>query len=358
MRQMTNRERILAVVHGLELDRVPFVMYDGMVPKEDAWALLGRENLGLMRWSSVHRVEHPNCSSKDTPFERAGTQGVRTILHTPAGDLTQVRVRNPGHEVWRTTERFVKEPADYAPLMAYFRDAVVVEDVAHFRRDQELCGDAGVPLVALARTPFQQLWIEWVDIQNLCYHMADRPDLVIECMELIGGVIRRICEVARKAPLDFVDFPDNITAPVIGEANFRRWSVPLYNEMAGMLADRDVPVFVHMDGDLRPLWPAIGESGVRGFDSLSPPPDNDTGPGRAHEMWPEMRLFVNFPSSVHLAAPERVYARACELLDEAGHSGRLQIQISEDVPPGTWRRNFPQIVRAIEEFGPPASPRG
>lgn len=44
-----------------------------------------------------------------------------------------------------------------------------------------------------------------------------------------------------------------------------------------------MPVFVHVDGDLRPLWKAIGESRVGGFDSLSlslsPPPDNDTGPG-------------------------------------------------------------------------------
>jgi len=172
-------------------------------------------------------------------------------------------------------------------------------------------------------------------------------------MELMGGVVRRICEVVRRTPVDFVDFPDNITAPVIGPANFRRWCVPLYDEMAAMLADRDVPVFVHMDGYLAPLYEAIGGSGVRGLDSLSPPPDNDTGPGRAHAMWPEMRLFVNFPSSVHLTPAERVYQGACQLLDEAGHSGRLQIQISEDVPPDAWRRSFPEIARACQEFGPP-----
>ncbi len=82
-----------------------------------------------MRWSGVHRVEHPNCSTEETPFERDGSPGVRTVLHTPAGDLHQERLRNPGGNVWRTTERYVKEPADYEPLMAYFRDAVVVEDL-------------------------------------------------------------------------------------------------------------------------------------------------------------------------------------------------------------------------------------
>jgi len=258
--------------------------------------------------------------------------------------------------VWRTTVRYVKKPADYEPLMAYLRDAVVLDHTEPLLRDRCELGEDGVPLVALARTPFQQLWIEWVDIRDLCYHLADAPDILQECMELMGGVVRRIGEVACRAPadlVDFVDFPDNITAPVIGEANLRRWCAPFYNEMAQMLAERGVPVFVPMDGSLAPLYEAIGGSGVRGLDSLSPPPDNDTGPGRAHAMWPEMRLFVSFPSSVHLAPAERVYQRACELLEKAGHSGRLQIQVSEDVPPGAWRRSYPQVARACEEFGQP-----
>jgi hypothetical protein len=108
-----------------------------------------------------------------------------------------------------------------------------------------------------------------------------------------------------------------------------------------------------MDGDLKPLWKLIGESGVRGIDSLSPPPDNDTSPGQAHAMGPEMRLCPNFASSVHLAEPEAIYATVQKILNEAGHSGRLWIQISENVPPGVWRKSFPQIQRAIQEFGKP-----
>ena len=42
-----------------------------------------------------------------------------------------------------------------------------------------------------------------------------------------------------------------------------------------------------------------------------------------------------------------------EMLAQAGHSGRLQIQISENVPPGRWRVSFPQIVAAIADVGPP-----
>jgi hypothetical protein len=63
-----------------------------------------------------------------------------------------------------------------------------------------------------------------------------------------------------------------------------------------------------------------------------------------------MRVCINFPSSVHLAPPEKVYAQTMEILEQGGNSGRLQIQISENVPPGAWVRTFPQIVQAINDF--------
>jgi hypothetical protein len=120
-----------------------------------------------------------------------------------------------------------------------------------------------------------------------------------------------------------------------------------------MLAERHVPIFVHMDGDLKPLWSAIGGSAVSGLDSLSPPPDNDTSAGAAATMWPRMRIFLNFPSSVHVMDSQTIYRTTCEILEQAGHSGRLSIQISENVPPGVWRKSFPPIIHAIEEFGAP-----
>jgi uncharacterized membrane protein len=66
-----------------------------------------------------------------------------------------------------------------------------------------------------------------------------------------------------------------------------------------------------------------------------------------------MRVAINFPSSVHLRTPKQVYAAAREILEQGGRSGRLQIQISENMPPGAWRRSFPEIARAVEDFGQP-----
>jgi hypothetical protein len=351
---MTMRERILAVLHGREVDRVPFVQYEGTGgPTEEIWSAVGRQNMGILRWSAVHRAEHPDCRWTSRRTERNGLRGVLNTLTTPAGELTEEKLCQPSLGAEATRKHFVTRPEDYCVLAAYLRDTVICEDTARFLADDEHVGQDGLAHVSVDRTPFQQLWIQWVSIEDLSLHLVDCPEPVEECIELMARNLRAQFEIVRRAPVPYVVFPDNITAPVIGERYFRRHCVPFYDELAGMLAERDVPVFVHMDGHLKPLWRAIGGSGVRGIDSLSPPPDNDTSVAQALSMWPQMRLFVNFPSSVHVAPPEKVYARAQQILTEGGNSGRIQIQVSEDVPPGVWRTSFPQIIRAIRDFRVP-----
>jgi len=355
---MTMRERILAVIRGHECDRVPFVQYSGLAaPDEDIWSQLGGDSMGVIRWSAVHRLESPNCDFVHVPFERNGRRGERTTLVTPVGTLTEEKIFEPTFGTAARSKHFLTTPDDYRVLRAYLEDLVVLDDVDHYRRDLRMAGDDGVPMVAVNRTPYQQMWIQWVCLEDFCIHRAEHPDIVEECMSLLGDIQRRTFDVLLKAldavDIPFVDVPDNITAPPIGLDNFRRYCVPYYDELADMLSDRGIPVFVHMDGDLMPLRDAIRESKIGGLDSFSPWPDNDTRPGEAASMWPDMRLFMNYPSSVHLWEPAEIYEHTLGILNEIGHTGRLQLQVSENVPPHRWRVSFPEIVRAIDDFGKP-----
>ena len=117
-----------------------------------------------------------------------------------------------------------------------------------------------------------------------------------------------------------------------------------------MLEESGRPVFVHMDGDLKALWGSISTSGVRGLDSFSPAPDNDTSVADAVRLWPEMRLFMNFPSSIHLKSREEIMTTTKEILEIAAGTGRLQIQLSENVPYGVWRNSLPAIADALNDY--------
>lgn len=355
----TMRERMLAVIRGQSLDRVPFVQYDNIAaPNYEVWARIGRNQMGILRWCSAHRFEHPHCRFEQEEAVFDGRRGWRNILITPLGNLVEERVYIPSMgKVQGFRKRYVQTLDDYRLLMAYLRDIIVVEDTNAIEQAHADFGDDGLPHVSLGRTPFQQLWIQWVSLMDLSLHLLDAPDVVEECMALLGQIQLRAAEVAFRAAdkvlIPYIVIADNITAPLIGTDRFRRYCLPYYRAIADRMAEKRIPLFVHMDGDLKPLWGMIGESGVRGLDSLSPPPDNDTSVAEAARMWPEMRLCVNFPSSVHLAADDTIYRQAWELLVQGGHTGRLWIQISENVPPGAWERSYPAIVRAIADFGAP-----
>ena len=358
MAAMTMRERMLAVVEGRPHDRVPFVQYGGQVAaNETVWELVGRENVGLLNWAWAHILETPNCQFKSEGANINGKDGVRTTLHTPEGSLYEERLYEPTFYTTSASSHYVKAPEDYRVLMAYLRDIEVQKNTVVLEDQLQELGEDGLPHTAVLRSPYQQLWIEWVGIEELVTHMAYEPALMEEVFALLEDVQRRVfqtvCEAAREVPIPYVVVPDNLTAPMIGVDYFRRHCMPAYKELAEELAEtgRDIPVYVHADGYLRPLWADIGESAVRGLDSMSPPPDNDTSVADALAQWPDMRVGINFPSSVHLGTAAEVYEATRQILDEGGRSGRLQIQISENVPPEVWRTSFPEIVRAIDDFG-------
>ncbi|HOV74672.1 MAG TPA: hypothetical protein P5318_04475 [Candidatus Hydrogenedentes bacterium] len=356
---MTMRERMLALAQGRPHDRVPFVQYSGLAaPNEAIWSVIGRGNMGLLVWTCVHALDTPNCRFVREDIVRDGRPGFRNTLITPEGRLYEERLIEPAYGTSAAACHYVKEPDDYRILMAYFRDMRVRLDCEGLYRVVRDLGDDGLPHVSVARTPYQQLWVQWVCLADLGIHLAEWPDLMQEVVSEIErvqhGIFRVVCEAVRSgAPVPYVVFPDNITAPAIGDTYFRRYCVRAYDELAGLLAEtgRDVPLFVHADGDLKALWRAIAESPLRGLDSMSPPPDNDTSVAEAVAQWPEMRLCVNFPSSVHLAGPDAIRLCTEKLLEEGGRTGRLQIQISENVPADVWRVSFPAIASTIAAFG-------
>jgi hypothetical protein len=351
---MTMRERMLAVIQGHEHDRVPFAMYEIMFPPQQAFDLLGHGRIGIIRFCSIHRSEHPHCCFESNFFMDGPTKCQRTILHTPKGDIEEIRVFEPQFDSSTARKHFIETPRDYEVLWSYLEDSVILDNYDRYYQDCAELGEDGFPKAEVERTPWQQLWIEWVGLGALPLHEADWPDHVEHTIELLQRRARQTFEIAYRSPAPFIVIVDNITAPAIGPARFQQYCVPLYDELAGMLAERGAPLLVHMDGLLKPLWPDITRSLVGGLDSFTPTPDCDTTVAEAVTLWPDKRLWINFPSSVHLENPARIRATAEEILAAAGHSGRLQIQVSENVPLNVWRTSFPIIAEAIEAFGTPS----
>ncbi len=362
---MTVKDRMLAVLQGREHDRVPFAQYvasgrfcQSFPLRNEVVETLGADNVGFIRLVGIFNFHTPNCRWEKDDLTHNGRQALRHTIITPKGSLNEIRLHETALHSTAAATHFVKSLDDYEALLAYLRDIHVVKDLRDFSGAVADLGNYGLTMCYLPRSPYQQLWIEWVDMRDLAVHLAEAPDLmhevITEIQRVNTRVFRIICEIINEAPIPYLVFGDNLTAPMIGDANFRAYNVPAYNELVGMIEETGVkvPVLVHTDGYLKPLWQAIGETRISGLESLSPPPDNDTSVAEALSRWPHMRFLVNFPSPAHLFPPEDIYATATRILEDGARRGKIQIQISEDVPPGIWRKSYPPIVKAIQDFGP------
>jgi hypothetical protein len=357
MAKMTMRERMTAVINGTPQDQVPFVQYSGIENNDDVFALVGRGNIGLLPWLGATIFHTPNCHRESEECEFDGHPAWRTRLHTPEGvleeiDMTCVCGMHKG-------EHRIKEPADYKKLLAYFRDLTCTPNTEGWRQGNAALGEDGIIHTSVSRTPFQQLWVEWVDPVDLACHMMDEPELMAEVFGEMHDAFDREMRAAAQLCVEcdevlYINTPDNVTAPMIGTTYFEEHCVGAYRRAQAILdnAKGGIKIGAHLDGDLKPLWDLIADSPLRLIDSFSPPPNNDTSVADARRMWPEMALGTCFPSTVHMYDEQAIYNMAIQLCEESERSGKLQIQISEDMPKGAWRKSYPQIVRAVADFGP------
>ena len=84
-------------------------------------------------------------------------------------------------------------------MWSYLEDAVILENYDQYYRDCAELGDDGIPKTEIERTPWQQLWIEWVGLEPLSYHLADWPEHVEHTLDLLERRARQTFEIA--APL-------------------------------------------------------------------------------------------------------------------------------------------------------------
>lgn len=72
---------------------------------------------------------------------------------------------------------------------------------------------------------------------------------------------------------------------------------------------------------------------------------------QARRAWPGKILYINFPSSVHLAGPDVIAQTTRDLVRQSAPGDRFVIGITENVPESRWRASFRIIMDTLDECG-------
>jgi len=347
---MTPRKRVEAVLYGESPDRVPFTIYEGMVPQGDLGQQLRDEGMCIVdRGHAVVRTRTPNVTSQGKTYTEEGITYSRTDTHTPAGDLYSVS-RPAGFTSWHV-ERLFKRPEDYKPLLFMVQDEEYEPCYESFSKADAEAGEGTILRSSVGLTPLHQIMISWMGVETFAIEWADRQDEILKLYDAMIEQRRKLYPLVARSPVSHVNYGGNETGSVMGRERFEKYVIPCYNEAAEVLHKHGTLLGAHLDGDNKGWADLVAASGLDYVEAFTPAPDCDMTLKEALEAWPDKVLWINFTSSVHLRSDEGVEAETLKLLKESAPGDRLIIGITEDIPPHRWQGSLTTISRTINEHG-------
>jgi hypothetical protein len=349
---MTPRQRVEAALLGEGPDHVPFTVYECMLPQCAVERRLRNDGLCIVNrgYSGVTQVS-PNCTRESYTFTDPGSGRTltRTVIHTPRGDLTELR-EPAGFTSW-AREHLFQGPQDYPKLIALAEDTQYEPDYESVEKARAWLGDDVFLRGGMGYSPLQAIIYDYMGVETFAIEWAERRDELMRLYDALTERNRRCYRVLADAPHLVCQYGGNVSPEVVGRERFEKYILPHYNELAEMLHARGKMLLVHLDANCGLLKDLIGSSGIDIIEAFTPAPDTDMTLAEARAAWPDKVIWVNFPSSVHLESAEAIYETTCRLIDQDGGSQKLLIGITEDVPQHRWQESFLAINRAVREHG-------
>ena len=343
---MTPRQRVETVLRKGVPDKTPLTMYREMAPQCEAERALRNAGLCLVVTLPVVRTVSPRVTRKSIHFEENGRPRIRTIVSTPVGELTTLA--EPQYTVPWMLERPFKGPEDYKALLFAVNDRGYEPDYGPFARLQESLGGDGIVRAPIDLTPLQEIMVHVMGLEAFAVEWAERRDEVLRLYDAMAAKHRALYPLVARSPALHANYGGNEVPETVGRDRFERYVVPLYDEAGAVMHAHGKLLGAHLDGNNR-LWAdLVRRSALDYVEAFTPAPNSDMTLAEALSAWPEKVLWINFPSSLHLAAIPAIEETARRLIREAAPGRRLIIGITEDIPEDRWRQSMAAIARAVD----------
>ncbi len=347
---MKPRERVLAVLRGDQPDRVPFTVYECMIPQCAVERRLRNEGLCIVnRHHPGYRSDRPNCTSQTIRYREDGRDRTRTTIRTPVGEIhtvvEPVGNREPFYTEW-TLEPYFKGPEDYEPLRFMAEDEQFSPAYEDAERAGRWMGNDVILRGDLGANPLHRI-MGWMGLERFAVEWHERRDEVLRLEAAMRRKKRRLYEIVADGPLSHANYGGNEVPEVMGLERYEDFALPLLQESAEVLHAGGKLVGSHMDGNNRAWAHLVAKSGLDYIEAFTPAPDTDMTLAEALEAWPDKVLWINFPSSVHLAPVERIKQVTRRFVELARETNRVIIGITEDIPADRWQQNLLAIGEVI-----------
>ena len=347
--RMTPRARVLATLRGEPTDKVPFTIYESMIPQSSVERQLRNDGLCIVdRRVAAVTTERPNVRAEVRRYNENGVDLVRTDYHTPVGDLFEVS-RPADFTSWNVTRLF-KTPADYKPLRFLVQDEVYSPNYEEFAEAERLKGEDVILRAGVGGTPLHTIMVHWMGLETFATEWYQRRDEIDALCRVWAEKKHELYELVAQSPATHANYGGNEVPEVMGLERLAQYVVPLWDEAAEVFHRHGKLLGSHLDGNNKAWAHLVGRSALDYVEAFTPAPNSDMSVADALGAWPGKVLWIHFPSSIQLAPIPRVEEVTRDLIAQSAGSGRLIIGITEDMPKDRWQGNLLAIMRVINEM--------
>lgn len=349
---MTPRNRVLAALQGDQADRIPFTIYEGLLPRSDRERWLRNEGMALVRHYPIYWEERSNVEFWRKEYLEGNERMIREIIRTPIGEVWQTFKFNETEygNMWRV-DFYIKKPSDYKVIEFVIKNTVYHPNYENFLRAEKEMGEDGILISWTDLSPIQKMLIEFMGIERFSIDFFEKSQQFYSLYEVIREKQKQLFEITANSPAEVINCGDNITGDIIGNERFNRYCIPWYNEYGRQLHKKGKLFAVHMDGKLNCLKEAIIGSEIDIIEAFTPPPVGDLSLKEAYSLWKDKVIWTNYTSSMHLSPPEKIKAHTLDLLQEVIPGNRFLLGITENIPYTVRNRSLFTIAQTLKEYG-------
>jgi hypothetical protein len=346
---LTPRMRAEIALRGGYGERVPFTMYDNLLPRGRVERELRNRGLCIVCRRAVFKTHRPNVTVREEHFRESGRKLVRTRYETPVGAVETLR-EPAGFTSWYH-EKMFRSPEDYKVLLFLIRDEVYEPDYEAFAREEAAFGEDAIFRANFGLEPLQRLISgHLMGMETFCIEWMERRDEILKLYDAMVEQRRKLYPVVAGSPVLHANYGGNVVPEIIGPETFREYYVPHYNEAAEIMHRHGKLIGCHFDANCKLLSEAIAGTDLDYVEAFTPAPDTDMTLAEARAAWPGKVLWLNFPSSLHLKTCPEIEKATVEMLSELESTDGVIMGVTEDIPPDAWQRSCSAIMDGLEHL--------
>ena len=315
---MTHRERVAAAIRHARPDRTP--KGDLAIEPRLQRALAGAGGYWgsdpmAGRLAALRHLDADIAHVHEYPVQSIGSDGEgRPVFRGAFGE--EFACGEYGHTLIR---RALAEPGEAFDYIAPSLDLATTSTLEFFRRESDLFVSAqvGGPISSLDWTLGMEDMMVWC--------LTDEDAMIAFARKMVEFEIGRACWFLDRGA-DLILIADDIafnSGPFLPAASMEKLAWPFYRDMIRRIkAHRDVPVFLHTDGDIRSMLHEIVECGFDGIQSLQPSAGMDIVAVK-RQYGDRLCLMGNLDLDrlMPFGSPDEITAEVRRLCREIGHDG-------------------------------------